>query len=302
MFTHPIQIVLLVWSLLPVRGAPPQAAPSDAASKQIDQALAAYTTAYNESNVAGMMALWAADADFIDHRGRVFRGRDEVTSLFRKAFASSHKYKIKVAVTSRKFITPDVAMDDGTLELTEPTGEIERGRYVTVWGKVDGKWLVKSVRDIPIEEEDEDEDKDPLGGLDWLVGDWATTGDGPKVTLSSQWKMNKRYLQQDYTVNAEAGSFSVMIWIGFDPTTRQIRSWFFDSSGGHGQGIWQPRENLWKIASLGVLPTGTTGSATNIWKKLGDGSIAWLATDREIDGQPVPDMEVKFVRVKPASN
>jgi hypothetical protein len=193
-------------------------------------------------------------------------------------------------------------MDDGTLELTEPTGEIERGRYVTVWAKVDGKWLVKSVRDIPIEEDEDAESKDPLTDLDWLVGDWVNAGDGPKVKLSSQWKMNKKFLQQEYTVSGDAGDFSVTIWIGFDPTGQQIRSWFFDSSGGLGQGIWQPRENLWKIASLGVLPTGATGSATHIWKKLDDGSIAWLAIDREIDGQAVPDLEVKFVRAQRASN
>src|SRR5262245_25416989 len=104
MIIDPVQFALLVWSLLPVGAVPAQAARGgEEASKQIDQALVAYTTAYNESNVDRMMALWAADADFVDHSGRAYRGRDEVASLFRKAFASKHKYTIKVAVTSRKF-------------------------------------------------------------------------------------------------------------------------------------------------------------------------------------------------------
>ena len=37
----------------------------------------------------------------------------------------------------------------------------------------------------------------------------------------------------------------------------QIRSWSFDSSGGHGTGLWSPTPEGWRIESTGMLADGT---------------------------------------------
>ena len=69
-------------------------------------------------------------------------------------------------------------MDDGILTLTSIDGKTTSGRYTVVWTKADGKWVIRSARDIPIEPEmsAETSDAKPLEELAWLVGDWQRRG------------------------------------------------------------------------------------------------------------------------------
>ena len=52
--------------------------------------------------------------------------------------------------------------------------------------------------------------------------------------------------------------------IGWDPLTKQIKSWVFDSEGGYGDEFWTRKGNQWVIKSTGVLPDGRTASATHV--------------------------------------
>ena len=52
--------------------------------------------------------------------------------------------------------------------------------------------------------------------------------------------------------------------IGWDPLTKQIKSWVFDSEGGYGDALWTRKGNQWVIKSTGVLPDGRTASATHV--------------------------------------
>jgi hypothetical protein len=88
----------------------------------------------------------------------------------------------------------------------------------------------------------------------------------------------------------------VTLRIGWDPANETIRSWVFDSLGGFGEGSWRRDGNRWTVESTGVLPDGRTGSSTDVWEFVDENSYVWRSTDREIDGQPMADAEVKFVR------
>lgn len=272
----------------------------ETSEKDIARALDSYQKAYNDRKVDDLMAFWAKDADFIDHRGRSYKGRDAVADLFRKALSSDRKYQIKLNVTSRKFLSPDLAMDDGELELLESNGDVERGRYITVWGKVDGKWLIRSVRDIPVEPTEQEVAAPSLDGLEWLVGDWMSDSKEAPVKLTTRWRADKKFLMQEYEAKTDDKSFSVTVFIGWDPVNRHVRSWFFDSTGGYGQGAWQQREKKWVASSNGVLPDGRIGSSIFSWTMTDENTLDWSATEREVDGQAIPDTAVKFVRVKAA--
>src|SRR5262245_27350061 len=83
---------------------------------EIEQSIAGYTAAYNAADIKALASFWAEDCDFVDHRGRRYTGRDEITALFRKALVDGPGYKIKLTVNARRFLRPDLAMDDGVLE------------------------------------------------------------------------------------------------------------------------------------------------------------------------------------------
>jgi hypothetical protein len=85
--------------------------------------------------------------------------------------------------------------------------------------------------------------------------------------------------------------------IGWDPQERQIRSWVFDSAGGFGNGLWERRGNEWHVNSSGTRADGRSASSVNLWHFIDDVTLEWSATDREIDGEALPDTNARYTRV-----
>src|SRR5262249_6529250 len=127
---------------------PPAKAPS-ADEQAIRQASADYVAAMVAGNLDRVMAFWAPDADYIDEAGKTTRGRDHIAALFKKALPDLKGSKIKGTLQSLKFLRPEVALQDGTLEITSATGTKDSSRHAVIWTKVGDKWLIDSARDLP---------------------------------------------------------------------------------------------------------------------------------------------------------
>ena len=52
--------------------------------------------------------------------------------------------------------------------------------------------------------------------------------------------------------------------IGWDPRSEQIKSWEFDSEGGHGESLWARLGNQWVVKATSVLQDGRTATATHL--------------------------------------
>jgi hypothetical protein len=195
-------------------------------------------------------------------------------------------------------IKSDVAIEDGTATLTGEDGDTAEGRYTAVWTKSGDHWRISSAHDFPMKGESAEESSaDYLKQLDWLIGDWKSDDKDRPVKLTSRWALDKNYIVQDYVVPGEPGDdLKVTQWIGFDPISGQIKSRAFDSRGGYGEGLWERDDNTWSSEAIGVLPDGRTGSAMNSVQFIDDSHMEWRSTGRNIDGQPMADVEVKFVR------
>jgi uncharacterized protein (TIGR02246 family) len=299
---------LVAWllALVPLAVSPIRAQ-DDAATKELQATVDKYVAAYNEGDVNKVMDFWTADADFVDIRGGFHEGRDLIAALFRRGFASNEGRTIKLISEARKFLAPTVAMDDGILELTSPDGEISRGRYAVVWTKADGEWLIRSARDIPLEEDDDaaatEDLPPPLEELAWLIGKWEAKSDKYQITLDCDWLMNRTFLAQRFTIKSDDEEFRILTLVGYDPAEARFRSWYFDSRGGFGGGPWSKRGDVWRTAVIAVLPDGQIGSSFMTWQKIDDKTAKWQAIEREVSGEPLPDAEQTYVRVKstPAS-
>jgi uncharacterized protein (TIGR02246 family) len=263
----------------------------------IKQAATAYLAALTAGDLDAVMAHWDEDADYIAEDGTVTRGKAAITALFKATFPKPKGTKFDGKTTSLKFLRGEIALQDGTLTVTDPDGTAETSRYAIVWTKAGGKWLLSSVRDLPAEVVDVPSAAYPqLKALEWLVGEW--TGEGAAdIKLTAKWAENKAFLLMEYTVHrAGADPMTVSQRIGWDPHNGLVRSWVFDSQGGFGEGYWSRAGRVWSVGSSGVLPDGGTGEATNSYEFKDDNAFVWKATDREVDGQPLADVEVKFVR------
>src|SRR5258707_1319374 len=106
-------------------------------------------------------------------------------------------------------------------------------RYTAVYVKREGKWLVGSVRESSAAAAE-----DGVRGLEWMRGDWVDEGDAGVILSTCRWSPDKTCLNREFKVRA--GDREVMTGtqrIGWDPRAGQIKSWEFDSQGGHGEGL-----------------------------------------------------------------
>jgi uncharacterized protein (TIGR02246 family) len=264
----------------------------------VRKAAAAYFAAMNKGDLDGLMASLAADADFIDEDGKKTHGQDALKARFKTLLPTLKGYKVAGKVYSVKFLRPEVAMVDGAMEFTSPEGTKDTNRYAVVWVKSGDKWQISSARDLPAEVEDVPSLSYPqLKALEWLIGDWVEEGEKPNVQIKVKWAPNKSFLLMDYEVKQEgADPLLVTQRIGWDPVNNMIRSWVYDSTGGFGEGYWQRDGNKWVVGASAILADGGTGGSTNVYQFKDDKSFQYRSVDREIDGQPVADVEVKFVR------
>jgi uncharacterized protein (TIGR02246 family) len=264
----------------------------------IRKAGAAYVEAMNKGDLNAMMALWAPDADYIDESGKPTKGKEAITALFKKGLAESKGSKVTGKIHSLKFLRPEVAMEDGSLEFAAPNGSKETNRYAVVWVKSGDQWLISSVRDLPAEISDLPSLTYPqLKALEWLVGEWQDASGKTDVATICRWDRNKSFLLMEYEVKRTgAEPLHVSQRVGWDGHNSLVRSWVFDSSGGFSEGYWERQGNRWVVSKAGILPDGGTGSATNIYEFVDQNSFIWRAIDREVEGQPLANTEIKFVR------
>jgi uncharacterized protein (TIGR02246 family) len=281
------------------QGAETKASADEAA---IRAAIKEYGVALAKGDLDAVLSFWADDADFVDDAGNMTRGKEALKAKFRAALPEMKGSTYSGKINSIKFLRPEICVVNGTLDRTTKEGVKESGRYAIVWSKTGDKWLISNAHDLPLEINHlPSHAAAQLNGLEWLVGDWVDDTEKIDVDLHVHWAANKAFLLLDYKVKREgAEPMEVTVRVGWDGAQKRIRSWNFDSHGGFGEGLWTKDGKKWLIGMVGVLPDGGTGGSTNVYEFVDANTFIWRATDRDVDGQPLADSEVKFVR-KPAA-
>ncbi len=248
---------------------------------------AAYAQAYSTGDARALASLFTEDAEMIDEHGGRISGRPAIESVFTSVFRQRTGAALALAPTSLRFLGPDAAQEEGQSTLSigqEPPSLL---RYTALYVKQGGRWRYSSLR----------EEHDPavpphqrLQELAWLVGDWTDESPDSVVHATCRWTEDGHFLLRDFTVRVQGKPvMTVNERIGWDPSVRQIKSWVFDSEGGHGTGLWSRIGNEWVIKSTGVLPDGRIATATHTLTRLGPHSAKWTSLERTVGDRLVPD-------------
>jgi uncharacterized protein (TIGR02246 family) len=258
----------------------------------------AFVDAFERGDAKALAAFWAQEGDYVDLTGRRLQGRPAIEDAFSEFFTGNKGLKLRIDVNSLRFVTPDTVIEDGVTYLIPPDGTPpNQARYTNVHVKKDGQWLLQSVREAPYTLPGNYEH---LRGLDWAVGEWVDEGDGPEIAHASfEWSPDGNFLisTQEVTVKDTEVSHATE-WIGWDPSTSQIRSWSFVADGAIGENTWSNEGDRWIVKTNAILPNGKKLVATNVITRNGPDAIAWQSKDRELDGKPLPDIaEMKMKRV-----
>lgn len=260
----------------------------------IRQRAADYVAAIRRGDGAEIASFWTANGDYVDEAGMTVKGR-VLAQQAKPPAANQDAQRSTVTVEAIRFITPDVAIEDGGISSSRGalSGSYAR-RYTAIWVRQKGKWLLDGLREssVPVATH-----FDHLRELDWMVGDWISDDDGQTVRLSCKWTPDKNFLLREIDVRmADREPLHVTQRIGWDEREKQIKSWTFDSQGGHGDGLWFHKDKQWIIEAQSVLPDGGVASGTNVLQQDGDGAFHWESSNGHVDGQPVPEHKVRMVR------
>ena len=228
-------------------------------------------------------------------------GPKAIKKEFQAAFEERPDAVLAVTIDTIRFVTSDVAIEEGVAVVTGPDGRLRATGYAAVHVKRDGRWQVDSIREAELAVTEESAGN-RLAELAWLVGDWVDQSETATVETSVTWTKNKTFLS--YAFKVSTGGINELEGtqvLGWDPLKKTIRSWMFDSDGGFGEGVWTRKSDRWEVKLRQVLADGRTASSTNIYTPIDDNTFKWQTTHRELDGESLPDVEPVTVVRKSAT-
>jgi uncharacterized protein (TIGR02246 family) len=266
--------------------------------KAVADAVEAFAKAYTAGDAKALAAFFTDDLVLIDPEGTETRGKAAVADMYATAFRDNPGLKLETQVVEVRFITGDVARVEGQSRLSSEADASEFTRFSSLMVRKDGKWQAAEIREFTAPAEDVTP-YERLRELEWMVGHWVDESGNNKVESDVRWADNNSYLIRTYAASMQGEKpTSGTMFIGWDPQSGQIKSWNFDSEGGHGEGLWtRSGDNEWVVKAQGVMRDGRPNSATLVHTILNKDSVRTNAIDRIIGGQLAPDI-VDVVMVK----
>jgi uncharacterized protein (TIGR02246 family) len=267
--------------------------------KAIRAQFEAFGQAFQKGDAGAIAALFTEEGEAVGVEGETIQGRKAIEEHYASRFAEGAGDKFETAIESIKLIAPGIARVQGRSQITPSNGGPPvHGRYSVLEVKRDGRWLAASVRELP---ETALSHYEHLKELEWLVGDWVEESESAVVLSSVGWADNKNFLLRSFEVRVTGKpALTGTQRIGWDPLTKQIKSWVFDSQGGYGDGLWTRSGNQWVIKATGVRADGRTATATQVLTYLNNESLRWKSIDRTLGGEIRHDIdEIIMVRKPP---
>ena len=280
---------LVSWGLASAVGAEAGRQAADEAA--IRKAVESYVAAFNQGDAKALATLWSPAAVYTNPlSGEQVVGREAIEKQFAGIFAKEKSVKLEAKTDSIQFVSPSVAVEHGTAKVIRPDQAPEESQYTAVYVKRDAQWLLDRVteEDVPVVTSHYEQLKE----LEWMIGRWVDQDDDATVVTECNWTRNNNFMTRSFTVQIrDRIDMAGMQIIGWDPATKQLRSWVFDSDGGFGQGTWKKKGNRWYIQQSGVLPDGRKSSSVNIITYVDDNTCTLQSVNRTVDGELLPNIE-----------
>jgi len=288
-----VAIVVFASPLFAAQKQKPEKSDQDAIRAAIDS----YVAAYNRGDAKAVAAHWSESGEWISPSGQRFQGKQAIEKEMQSLFSEEKGVRIEVVNPSIRIVSPDVAIEEGTVRVIHPSEPPTESTYLAVDVKEGGQWKINTVRETEVPEAQAASSQ--LQELAWLVGDWVDDSPDVDDAATVSWTKNKTFLTYAFKIS-EPGTDDVLEGtqvIGWDPAAGTIRSWMFDSDGGFGEGAWSKHENSWVVKFNQVLSDGRKASATNVYTLVDGSTFTWKSIGRKLDEQFLPNIdEVKMVR------
>ena len=267
----------------------------------LQQAASDFVLAYNNKDASAIAELFTENAEITGIKGDIrASGRAEIKATYAEALSSADAPSVAIEVDSVRLVGKDLAIEDGTVHFTPP-GDNAPARstsYTAVLQKTgnDG-WRIASTRDLG----DATDAAGQLANLaEALKGDWTAQKDGMRLDFAFGWDGSGKFIAGEMLATApDAEPQTTTLRIGWDAARKTITWWSFDDGGGFAKGDWTPVDGGWLIRTEGTTADGEVSSANQTLKLEGKDTLIWTAAGRLVDGQELPDVEMRIVRQTP---
>jgi uncharacterized protein (TIGR02246 family) len=258
----------------------------------------AFVELFHKGDAAGLAAFFTPDGEHVDESGRTLKGRNAIEAALKEMFAANKGLKLRVESEALRFVTPEVAIEDGVTEVIPADGGAPtRARFTIVHVKLNGAWHISSLRNSAVVPPSSAEH---LESLQWLIGNWTGARQKGEVEkLSLAWTKTKNFITGAFSTTAQNVAVGrAEVRIGWDPSTMRIRSWSFDDTGAFGEGAWTTEGKKLVVKTAMVLPDGKKAVATFIISPVDADTVALEVRDRIAGDERLPDVpEVRLKRV-----
>lgn len=271
---------------------------ADADKETILRQAKAFLEAFNKRDAKAAAMYFAQDAEMVERDGDVLQSRKAIQAVFESNFKANPKGKISIAVDSLRRIAPTVIVEEGRLT-SFPDGKTAayESNYEVVHVKSGGQWQMAHVRTLEVETLSPHE---RLKELEWMVGYWVDEEDDSITETTCEWSKDKNWLLRKFTIKIEGQpAMSGVQRVGWDPLTKQFKSWVFDSEGGYAEALWSRVGDHWVTKARGVRPDGTVVTSTNQFSYLGKDRMRWVSVHRLAGNEHLPDVSITIVRRPP---
>ena len=250
----------------------------------------AFTDVFNKHDAKAVAQLWTEGGDYVDESGRRLAGREAIQAGYARLFAENPRARLRTAIESLRLLNDLTAIEDGhTYVDPPPAGAPSVGKYTAVHVKVDGKWLMTTVRESRIETPSAYKS---IADLEWLIGEWTAEEHGFNTQSTCRWIANKSFVERSYTfTHSDGATGSGVQLIGWNPQRHHVQSWNFSSDGGYAVGVWTPHESGWSGELEGTTGDGRPTTAVNRLTRLDDNAYVWQSVQRTLAGEPLPDTD-----------
>ncbi len=260
-------------------------------AQPIWQALRGYLEAFNKHDAQAVAATWMPKGVYVDRStGERVEGRDALEKDFAKTFKEKPHAQLSGTLKSVRFIRPDVVSAEGEAVESPNAAETTTNRTVfsAIFVRQDGRWLIDSIQesDVPPPQPE----TAALSDLEWMVGHWVDKSKDARVDTVVRWSPRRAFLVRSFTIktgqDSEPDQGTEII--GWDPHTKQIRSWTFLSDGSFGEATWTKDGSTWTRKGTQTLGDGRSASGTQVITRVDDNTTTVELIAKEIDGEPQP--------------
>lgn len=257
----------------------------------IREVLRSYIEAFNEHDPAAVGKFWTADGVSMDETtGEKTEGRDAIVERLTNFFKETPESKLSGQVESVKMIRPDVASVEGQATVFLGDEAPIDSMFTAIFVKEGDGWLISSSheRDLPTPASN----YEALQELEWLVGTWQDQSEAASVNTTVRWSPNQAFLIRSFSAEfPEVEGFQGTQVIGWDPLSKQIRTWTFNSDGSFGEGTISKSGDGWLLKMWQVLGDGSVANATLAMNRKDDNTMTIQTIGKTINGEPVPASE-----------